>query len=362
LIQVFLQELFLMSLTKVKKSKPLFVFLRIVVVAVGVIWGIYWVSQDQRWERLSAIFRSMNLWVFAAALGIFIIGQLIVGLRWWLLLRAQSIFIDLFAGIRLHFLGLFYNNFMPSSIGGDLIRAWYVTKHTDKKFAAALSVFVDRVIGLLSTLIIAGFFYSVFLWGKRPVIVASQSRGFFQTVSEHKWLFVFVGVILCAIFLGMLPFARGRKALKMGWLFIRTHGARAWAKLSDAIVIYCSKPGTIAAVFGLTVFLQILVITGFWFLGRNLGIEASVKYYYVFFTLTWVLGAVPVSIGGAVVVEGMLAYMFIHLAGVEAEAAVALALCQRIVWMLASLPGAVIHLTGIHLPKDFLIDYKGNVS
>jgi uncharacterized protein (TIRG00374 family) len=352
-----------MSLTKVKKNKHLFVFLRIAVVAVGIIWGIHWVNQEQRWERLSTIFRDMNLWIFAAALSIFIIGQLIVGLRWWLLLRAQSIFIDLFAGIRLHFLGLFYNNFMPSSIGGDLIRAWYVTKHTNnKKFAAALSVFVDRVIGLLSTLIIAGFFYSVFLWGKRPVEFTGQRQGVLQTAGEHKWLFVLVGVILCVIFLGIMSFASGRKTLKMGWVSIRTHSARAWAKLSDAIVLYCRKPATIAAVFGLTVFLQILVITGFWFLGRNLGIEASIKYYYVFFTLTWVLGAVPVSIGGAVVVEGMLAYMFIHIAAVEAEAAVALALCQRIVWMLASLPGAAIHLTGTHLPKDFLIDYEGGVS
>jgi uncharacterized membrane protein YbhN (UPF0104 family) len=100
-----------------------------------------------------------------------------------------------------------------------------------------------------------------------------------------------------------------------------------------------------------------VTITGFWFLGRNLGIAADLRYYYVFFTLTWVLGTLPVSIGGAVVVEGTLAYLFIRYASVEAEAALALVLCQRIIWILASLPGAVIHLVGAHLPKDFFVDY-----
>ena len=116
--------------------------------------------------------------------------------------------------------------------------------------------------------------------------------------------------------------------------------------------MYFTNPGTILVAVAMTVFLQIMVITAFWFLGVSMGIDSGVKYYYVFFTLTWVLGAVPVSIGGAVVVEATLAWLFINVAGVAAEAAVALVLCQRVVWMLASLPGAVIHLIGAHLPKD----------
>jgi len=152
-----------MPKAKTEKSKYVFLFLRILVVVVGIIWAIVWVSRGQRWSNLTAIFARMNLAIFAAALAIFIIGQVMIGFRWLLLLRTQSIFINLFAVIRLIFLGLFYNNFMPGSVGGDLLRAWYVTKHTPKKFEAVLSVFVDRIIGLLSTLIIAVFFYVLFL-------------------------------------------------------------------------------------------------------------------------------------------------------------------------------------------------------
>jgi uncharacterized membrane protein YbhN (UPF0104 family) len=127
-------------------------------------------------------------------------------------------------------------------------------------------------------------------------------------------------------------------------------------KLIYAGKLYGSKPLVILATFALTVGLQIMVITGFWVLGSNLGIKAALTDYYVVFTLVWVIGTVPVSIGGAVWVEGTLVGLFWTLAGVPSLDATALALCQRFIWLLASLPGAVIHLTGSHLPKDFSVD------
>lgn len=347
---------------RAKKSKHIFLFLRVAVVVCGVILGVFWVSSEQRWHRLVEIFRQMNIGVFAAALGIFIISQIIIGLRWWLLLRSQRIFIDFWAAVRLYFLGWFYNNFMPGSVGGDLLRAWYVTKHTPKKFEAVLSVFVDRVIGLLSTLAIAVFFYLLFLRDRGAVITSSGRRSFLEYVVEYKGFLLWVFAAIVVIFCVLLLHKTSRLILARAWLYIRAPTIRMIVKLKDAIVIYCSKPGTILLAFGLTVFLQLLTITGFWLLGRNLGIEAGIEYYYVFFTLTWVLGAVPVSIGGVVLVEVFLASLFIRFAGVTAESASALALCQRAVWMLASLPGAAIHLIGAHLPKDFFIDYEKSIN
>jgi hypothetical protein len=239
---------------------------------------------------------------------------------------------------------------MPGSVGGDLLRAWYVTKHTDKRFEAALSVFVDRIIGLLSALIIAFFFYVFFLRSKIEALTFKGPSRFLSVFAEYKWLIICAIGVLAGVFCGLLLHGRSRVLLRAAWLHIRVHSIRAFEKLKNAVYAYYSKPLTILAAFGLTVSMQIITITGFWFLGKNLGITADLKYYYVFFTLTWVLGTLPVSIGGAVVVEGTLAYLFIHYAGVEAEPALALALCQRIVWMLASLPGAAIHLIGAHLP------------
>lgn len=347
-----------MGEVKAKKSKQIFLYLRIAVIVCGIACGIYWGSREQRWSNLTKIFLQMNWWLLASVLCVFIISQVLVGLRWWLLLRTQSVFIRFWAVVKLHFLGLFYNNFMPSSVGGDLIRAWYVTRHTDRKFEAALSVFADRAVGLLSTLIIAAFSYMLFLHGKAKVITSSEGDGLLHSLMKYKgillWIFPAIAVVFCIL----LFHKKGRSILTKLWLYIRIHSIRIIVKLRDSVVIYCSKPGTMLMAFGITLFLQIMVITSFWFLGQNLGISVSIKYYYVFFTMTWVLGTIPVSIGGAVVVEVLLASLFINFAGVAGEKALALALCQRIVLMLASLPGAVIHLVGAHLPKDFSVDYE----
>ena len=71
-----------------------------------------------------------------------------------------------------------------------------------------------------------------------------------------------------------------------------------------------------------------------------------------------VLGALPVSIGGAVIVEGGLVFLFVKVAGVSVEAALALAICQRAIILVGSLPGAFVHMVGAHAPKEFSIDYE----
>lgn len=348
--------------TRTQRSKCVFLFLRILVVAAGIAWAVFWVSREQRWGNLTATFRRMNMGAFALALALFVISQGVIGFRWWLLLKSQSIFIDLWAVVRLYLLGWFYNNFMPSSVGGDLIRAWYVTRHTDKRFEAVLSVFVDRAIGLFSTLIIAAFFYLLFLAGQGHGVELAGPRNPLTLLTRHKLIVISVFLGAAAVLCVLLWHGRTRQMLKNVWLGVRTRGRMAAAKLRSATIVYCKKPLTILAAFVLTVGMQIVVITGFWILGVSMGIDASVKYYYVFFTLMWVVAALPVSIGGAVVMEGGLAYLFVHLAGVEPEAALALALCQRVVWMIASVPGALIHLIGAHLPKDFSVDYDEPVA
>jgi len=351
-----------MDKNEAHKSKYLLLFGRIAVVVCGIFWAILWLSRGQRWNNLTKVFLRVDIWIFAVALGFFVVSQIIVGFRWWLLLRTQSVFISFWSAVRLHFLGLFYNNFMPSSVGGDLLRAWYVTKHTKERFKAALSVFVDRIIGLLSTLIIAAFFYLIFLQGSANLESSGRDTGFLKYVTEHKWFFFWTFLAVTVVFCALLLYTPTRVILKKAFCYIREKTIRIITKFRDAFIIYFRNPATILIVFGLTVFLQLLTITGFWFLGVNMGIEAGIKYYYVCFTLAWVLGALPISIGGAVVVEGILVFLFYNLAGVSQEAALALALCQRIVWMLASLPGAVIHLIGAHLPKDFFIDSENSID
>ena len=101
--------------------------------------------------ELTQTFRRLNISRFLFALVVFMGGLCLIALRWWVFMRAQEIRIPLSMAIKLTYLGQFFTNFMPSAVGGDLVRAWYVSKQTHKKLQAALGVAVDRVIGLIST-------------------------------------------------------------------------------------------------------------------------------------------------------------------------------------------------------------------
>ena len=63
-----------------KKSKHIFMFGRIGVVLCGILWAAVWLSGEQRWQKLTDIFRGMNLGVFAAVLCVFIIAMLLITL------------------------------------------------------------------------------------------------------------------------------------------------------------------------------------------------------------------------------------------------------------------------------------------
>jgi uncharacterized protein (TIRG00374 family) len=340
------------------RKKSVFLFVRIGVVTAGIIWGIYWLSGGQRWIELVNVFKKMKVFSFVLALAVFTLCQAAIGFRWWILLRMQGVKISIWMAVKLTFLGLFYNNFLPSSVGGDFVRAWYVTRHTDRQFAAALSVFVDRAVGLFGTFLIAVFFYFLYLRGRGIVqpAEAKSGAGFFSFFVEYRYWFYAAGAIAAAAVLVISLNSKGRVKLRNLIIVIRGWVEKIWRKTLDAAVLYCRRPGLLLIVLVMTIVIQIATITGFWFLGVDLGVDVSISYYYVIFALSWVVGILPVSIAGAVVVEGSLALMFVHLAGVGMESALALALCQRIIWMVSSLPGGLIHLSGMHLPKDFSVD------
>jgi len=340
-----------------KTSSRVFLFLRVAVVLGCVAGAVVWLTRDEMYVKVAGIFRQMNLWLFAAVLAGYVITQALMGLRWWLLMRSQSVFVGLWPAVRLIFLGLFYNNFLPGAVGGDLVRAWYVTRHTEKRFEAALSVVMDRLIGLAGTVIMAVFCDLALLRGEGGVI-----RRLGGAFGRYKWAalwFVIGAAALCGAGLLIRP---GRRMLRRVWAFVYEQGLRLMKRFGRATILYCRSPLTVATAFALTFVLQGIAVVGFWLLGRDMGIAAGARYYFVFFPLTWVVGAVPVSIGGAGVVEGGLIWLFTVLAGVEWEKAFAIALLQRVVWMLTSLPGAGIHLSGAHLPKEFSIDGDERVN
>ncbi len=343
----------------VRKNGHISLIARIVVAVVAILLAFY----GQDWARLAEVFKGLNPWYFVLSLATFAVAQVVVALRWWLLLRAQSIYISLFAAIRLFFLGLFYNNVMPGAVGGDVLKAWYVTKHTNRRLEGALSVVVDRAIGLAGLVLMAIFTYGVFLRGRVLEQGTDEERGPGGWLSQHEgmilWLVLGIGLVAVAFMLAH-PYSRRRLAQAMEQL--QNRGLALLKRTKDALVVYCSRPGTALGAFILTFISQSMVIASFWPLGRNLGIDVELKYYFVIFPIMWVVAAVPVSPAGLGIFEWGTKKGFVALTGADPGSALAIALCQRLIWLLASLPGVLIHLLGAHLPREISVDGQEDLT
>jgi uncharacterized protein (TIRG00374 family) len=326
--------------------------------------ALYLAFRGESFKQVIKVLLGLNLWVFAAALGIYIVSQLIFVARWSLLLRAQSIKIGFWTAARLHFLGLFYNNCLPGSFGGDLLRAWYVTKHTDKKLEAALSVFVDRIVGLTGVFIMAAFCYLSILEESRNEKLESQfiRVDFLRYLTEYIWYFIGFGVAFVIIMSVLMADIWGRSRINQWLQFIRQRSAVVMRKIHDAIQIYYNKKFILAGALLLTFCCQGIFIIALVMIGYSIGVKAHFTYYCIFFPISWLLGLLPISVGGAGVMEWWLKEIFIRVCAVPSGHALVLALCQRLIWLFGSLPGVVIHLMGAHLPKDFFVDYDKSIN
>jgi uncharacterized protein (TIRG00374 family) len=117
---------------------------------------LFYIMRDKYSQILSA-FASTKVPIFLLALLIFAAAASVASVRLKLLIEAQDIAITLKEAMSLTFIGYFFNNFLPTAIGGDVAKAYYLSKKTDKKAGSYASIFVDRVMGLFTMIFMAFF-------------------------------------------------------------------------------------------------------------------------------------------------------------------------------------------------------------
>ena len=93
-----------------------------------------------------------NMLLLLLALALYFLAIGLGALKWQVLVRAQNMNIPLGDLLAYSFVGLFFGNLLPSNVGGDVVRAYGLVRVTDRAEAAAISVLVDRLMGLVAFL------------------------------------------------------------------------------------------------------------------------------------------------------------------------------------------------------------------
>ena len=246
-------------------------------VRVGIAAAACWlIAKDLKWAELKETFAELELWTLLVGIMAFTASQCLLGFRWWLFLRAQQIAVSLRLAIKLNFLGLFFSNFLPSSVGGDLVRAWYVSRYSSRKMQAAMGVLVDRTMGLIATLLIG---FTAILLFMRDADMLTFRRIDAET-SFKKTLYV--PHLILAIVIGIGVMLLLQKPLKSITHRAFRHLVQLLSQLRQVVGVYYRHPFVLALGLFLTIFLQSMVITAYWLIGRNLNIEAPLVIIYLF--------------------------------------------------------------------------------
>jgi len=115
---------------------------------------LFYTMRDKYPQILEA-FASTKVPIFLLGLVIFTAAIFTGSIRLKLLIEAQGTVVTLKEVLSLTLIGYFFNNFLPTSIGGDVMKAYYLSRKTGKKASSYASVFVDRIIGMFTMIFMA---------------------------------------------------------------------------------------------------------------------------------------------------------------------------------------------------------------
>jgi uncharacterized protein (TIRG00374 family) len=281
--------------------------------------GLVGVAGRLRWE------------VVVLALGLQGCLQLLAMIRWWLLLRAQGISIRFRETASLSFLGAFLNQVVPGGmVTGDFLKCLYAAKGTGRTVAAVVSVFVDRVMGLFGTVLLAG----------------ATLAGKLGDPRFHKPALLVYALLAAKTAGTVLVFSRGLRAwLRVDAWIARVPFAGAFLAEGDrAVLLYREKGGVVAASLALS-----LGVHAGWcvvnaIVGHGLGIDLPLSAYFAVIPAILVVSALPGLPGGWGIGEASYA-VFLGLVGVPPAEAVALSMLGRILHVAWALPGGFVFLS-----------------
>ena len=292
-----------------------------------------------RFDGMGTLFKNMNPWLMIAACACYLVMLLIMGVRFWFLLGIQDIHIGLWEAMRLTFLGYLYSNAIPGTVGGDVIKAWYVAKHTPRKAAVVVSIFVDRMLGMTELTFLATVMVVVVMAGGLPCANLHQAQ--------------FVVVVLVGILIGGFLFvlsAPFRRMLHLDKIYQRWSFAHHIAAMGEAAQLYRHRLGALVKAIGITFGGHIIWITGIALIGMSLHVHTEIYNYLLKTPLIYILAAGIPTPGGVGGVEALYKVAFQDVNNVSQI--VALAVLARMMTIFCGLPGAIVAITGPKLPKS----------
>ncbi|MCY7303713.1 MAG: flippase-like domain-containing protein [Thermoleophilia bacterium] len=307
-------------------KRPLRILIGATLTALATAYILLKIDLEQTWETLT----SANLWWFGLAVTIMIVTALPMALRWKWLLAAQGVLDRFWWLTRSYFVSYTAGQILPTSIGGDAVRIFEISKrHPGRSGDLTAIVVIERGLGGAATVLLGaiGFVLAI---------------GHYD-VSAYLWiegLFVFGTLLLLVLFFSRTArphLARLRPVAR------KLRIERPLRAFYDGVHHYRGHPGLMIKVFVFTTVIQAVRILSIWAACKSVGIDLGPRIYYVMGPLFFLVLLVPFTLNGFAVREAFFV-SFLGSVGVDADAAFAAGFLFFLVTVALALPGGVILL------------------
>ena len=273
----------------------------------------------QDWAKTMESLANAPFWLLPVVFALYVSGMVINSLRWNLLLRAQNVTVPIIETLKLVMTGAFASNFLPSTIGGDTLRAVGLLKFNVSLTLSAASVVLDRLMNVLAMMTFLPF--SFFVFGNRLELFSSGIRSLI--FSEPSF-----------VLLGMVSLTKGWTER---WIIkLKNWFTRVW----DIVKVWLHRPGVLVGAFVLSWLSSFVIFFGIWILARGLGMDIALYVVLGIMVLTYFISMLPISINGYGLREVAVTALYMQV-GASLEQASTLAVITRFMLLLETLPGAL---------------------
>ncbi|MGD2143252.1 MAG: lysylphosphatidylglycerol synthase transmembrane domain-containing protein [Anaerolineae bacterium] len=292
-----------------------------VVISVGLLAFVLWTNDP---NDILAELRQSDLRYLLAASMLFLLGLVVRAYRWLLLVRSLEPAVPFGRLLNLYFVGQFFSTFLPTTYGGDVVRALELTQDSDSS-AAIGTVLLDRLTGLMMLALIG------------LVVLPSQIG------RMERWLvWVLLGLMLAILGGGTLVI----EGHFLRWLTSRLPpklslvGRGPLAKVYTAVT-GCGQRAVLSAL-GVSIVFNVANVVINWLCGKAMAIGIGLDYFFVISPIFSISGLIP-SIGGWGVRETLSTAIF---GSVNSEKAAAWGIALGLVMLAAGLVGGIVYLVG----------------
>jgi glycosyltransferase 2 family protein len=283
-------------------------------------------------HRMGLTLASVKPHLIVAGLVCMLVNYCLKTYRWASILWIRRPDIPFGQLARFNFVSIFLGNFLPTSISSDIVRVYYVSRHTTDPRAAVSSIFADRIIGTFALAIVTIVAFLVL-----------KQTNLFPMGSVVSY-----GIIAFLLLMLALPLSLRNTAVLDGirWLLDRLVGRKLFESVQDMaehLRLYGNQAAVVTKVLSISFLNLFIAVLEFYLIAKAFSAQVPIGYFFLFIPLVIFLATLPVSVGGLGLIEAGLVFFFSKV-GMPIETCFGTALVYRALQLTCMLPGAAIYL------------------